>query len=58
MKPTKIKSEEPEQQQDLDEFEQFVKAIWSVPKEEVDQLSNPQSPSVKKPKEKKREKDN
>ena len=38
MKKTLIKSEEQEQPKGLGDFEQFVKNLLSVPKEEVDEL--------------------
>lgn len=54
MKPTKSKSEEQEQPKDLDDFEQFVKAIWSVPKEELEeQIQKDQEKLVGLPEEKK-----
>jgi len=39
MKKKLIKSEEREQPQDLGEFEQFVKNLLQVPKEEVDEIT-------------------
>lgn len=38
MKKTKTKPEEPKPQSDLDEFEQFVKNLLSVPKEEIEEI--------------------
>lgn len=56
MKQTKTKSEEQEQPKDLDDFEQFVKAIWSVTPEELnEQMQQDQKRLADESKEKKPE---